>query len=196
MGTLVCRVELNKKDGLIFTVENKDGKITQTAVLNGESITFTSKGEKETSTITQKPDGVTIQCKNFTLESETITCTSTKDTVHKSDQKYDIQSSQDMTIKSGANLTAKATQKHSLSGSQISAAADSKTEIKGVTVSVDGSAKTEIKGAALSLSGSAKTELKGALVDLSADGPMNIKGALTNIDGQVTSVKGAITKVG
>ena len=196
MGTLVCRVELNKKDGLIFTVENKDGKITQTAVLNGESITFTSKGEKETSTITQKPDGVTIQCKNFTLESETINCTSTKDTVHKSDQKYDIQSSQDMTLKSGANLNAKATQKHSLSGSRISAAADTDTVIKGLNVSVDGSTKTEIKGMTLNLAGTTKTELKGVMVDLSADGPMNIKGALTNIDGQVTSVKGTLTKVG
>ena len=196
MGTLVCRVELNKTDGLILTVENKDGKITQTAVLNGESITFTSQGNEDTSTITQKPDGITIQCKNFVLDSETITCTSAKDTVHKSDQKFEISSGQDMIIKSGANLTAKATQKHALSGSQISAAADSKAEIKGINVSVDGSAKTEIKGGTLSLSGTIKAEMKGPMVDISADGPMTVKGALTNIDGQITSVKGTLTKVG
>ncbi len=67
MGTLVCRVELDKEKGLVFTVENKDGSITQTAVLDGESITLTNKGKDDVSSITQKPDSIAIKCKSFTL---------------------------------------------------------------------------------------------------------------------------------
>ena len=119
MGTLVCRVELNEELGLILTVENKEGKITQTAVLDGESITITSKGEKETSTITQKPDSIAIKCKDFTLESETITCKSSKDTLHQSEQKFDVQSTKDMTLKSSAKYTADATGDVSVSGKKV-----------------------------------------------------------------------------
>jgi len=128
MGTLVCRVELDKQKGLILTVENKEGKITQTAVLDGESITLTSKGEKETSTITQKPDSITIKCKDFTLESETITCKSTKDTLHKSEQKFDLQSTKDMTLKSSAKYTADATGDVSVSGKKVAVSAQDKAE--------------------------------------------------------------------
>ena len=128
MGTLVCRVELDKQKGLILTVENKEGKITQTAVLDGESITITSKGEKETSTITQKPDSIAIKCKDFTLESETITCKSTKDTLHKSEQKFDLQSTKDMTMQSEAKYTAKAAQDVAISGQKIAVSAKTKQE--------------------------------------------------------------------
>ena len=131
MGTLVCRVELDKQKGLILTVENKEGKITQTAVLDGESITITSKGEKETSTITQKPESIAIKCKDFTLESETITCKSTKDTLHKSEQKFDLQSTKDMTMQSEAKYTAKAAQDVAISGQKIAVSAQDKAEISG-----------------------------------------------------------------
>jgi hypothetical protein len=196
MGTLVCRVELNKDKGLILTVENKEGKITQTAVLDGKSITITSKGEEETSTITQKPDSIAIKCKNFTLESETITCTSTKDTLHKSEQKFDVQSTKDMTLKSSAKYTADATGDLSLSGKKVAASAQDKAEISGMNVTVNGKSKTEVKGMTLTLSGTTKAEMKALSVDLSADGMMKVKGAMTTVEGQMTTVKGTLTKVG
>jgi len=196
MGTLICRVELNKKEGLMLTVENKEGKVTQTALLDGESITITSKGEKETSSITQKPDSIAIKCKRFTLESESITCTSTKDTLHKSGQKFDVQSTKDLTLKSSANFTANATQDLSVSGLKVSISADDKAELCATNTTVNGNAKTEVKGAALNLSAASKAEMKGSIVNISATGPMSVKGAMTTVEGQMTSVKGTMTKVG
>ena len=75
MGALVCRIELNKSDGVVITVEDPNADVTQTVVLNGDSITITSAGSN-TSTIVQKPDSIEMTCKTFTLDAETITCTS------------------------------------------------------------------------------------------------------------------------
>ena len=195
MGTLVCRVELDKKKGLVFTVENKDGSITQTAVLDGESITLTNKGKDDVSSITQKPDSIAIKCKNFTLESETITCKSTKDTLHKSGQKFDIQSTKNMALNSKAKYSAEATGDVSVSGKKITVSALDKVEISGTSAAMSSKTKTEIKGTTLDLSGSAKAEMKGLSVDISATGTMNVKGALTTVEGQMTTIKGTLTKV-
>jgi hypothetical protein len=200
MGTLVCRVELDKNKGLILTVENKEGKITQTAVLNGESITLTSKGEKETSSITQKPDSVEIKCKDFTLESETITCKSTKDTLHKSEQKFDVQSTKDMTLTSDAKYSAKATGDVSVSGKKVAVSASGKAEFSGGSASISSTGNTEVAAGStgtLSLTGGLKTEMGGKMVEISADGIMTVKGKMTNVEGKMASVKGtAMTKVG
>ncbi len=75
MGSLVCRIELNKTDGITITVEDADADITQTVVLDGSSITITSTGA-ETSTIVQKPDSIEMTCKTFKLDAATIQCTS------------------------------------------------------------------------------------------------------------------------
>jgi len=166
MGTLVCRVELDKNKGLILTVENKEGKITQTAVLNGQSITLTSKGQDDVSSIVQKPDGIAIKCKNFTLDSESITCTSTKDTLHKSKQKFDIQSTRDMSLKSEAKYSADASGDVSVSGKKVAVSALDKVEISGTNAIMSGKIKTEIKG------------------------------AMTTVEGQMTTITGKLTKVG
>ncbi|MBU2451942.1 MAG: hypothetical protein KJ668_01355, partial [Proteobacteria bacterium] len=98
MGSLVCRVELHKKNGIIITVENKDADIIQTMVLDGNSITTTNAGADETSVITQTSDSITIQCKDFLLDAETITCQSSGDTVHKSDNNFKAKSSAAMEL--------------------------------------------------------------------------------------------------
>ena len=80
METLVCRIELDKEEGLILTVENDDESIVQTIVMNGTSITSTVEGSKDSSSITQTQDSVFMKCSNFVLNAETITCKSTKAT--------------------------------------------------------------------------------------------------------------------
>jgi hypothetical protein len=189
MDTLVCRVELDKNRGLILTVVNKEGKITQKAVLDGQSITLTSKGQDDVSSIVQKPDSIAIKCKNFSLESDTITCTSTKDTLHKSKQKFDIQSTQDMTLKSEAKYSAAASADASVSGRKVAVSALDKVEISGTNATLSAKSKTEVKGTTLSLSGTTQAEMKGLSVDISATGTMKVKGAMT-------TVKGTLTKVG
>ena len=197
MGALVCRVKLNKESGLTFTVENKDGKITQTAVLDGKTITITCKGDKETSTITQKPDGISIQCKDFVLDAETITCKSTKNSVYKSDEKIDIESTIDMNLKSSAKLTGQATSDTKISGKKVSLSANSKAELSGANTSISATGKTEVKGMDLKLSGTTKAEMDGLQVKISSKGILDLEATgIVNLKGQMANVKGTLTKVG
>ncbi len=72
MGTLVCRIELDKTTGAKVTIENADGKITQTIHMDGTKITTKVAGEQNTSTIEQVADAITITVKNFTLAKQQI----------------------------------------------------------------------------------------------------------------------------
>ena len=173
MGTLVCRIELDKKKGVLLTVENGDDQITQTIVMDGTSITTTVKGSDETSTITQKQDSIAMNCKTFTLDAETITCKSTKETLHESGQNFDI-----------------------TSGKNIGVAAESSAEYKAMNTTIESTAKTEIKGGTLVLSGSASAELKGASIKLDAKGLLDLvaSGAAT-LHGSIVNIKG-ILKMG
>ncbi|MBL0732354.1 MAG: hypothetical protein JJW03_05835 [Desulfosarcina sp.] len=168
MGKLVCRIELDKKDGLILTVENGDASITQTIVMDGTSITSTVKGKSETSTITQKQDGIAVKCKTFTLDAETITCESEKKTLHKSGEDFDINS--------GKNLN-------------ISAASDAK--YKAVNTTMESTVETVAKGsqaATLKLSGS-ESVLEGISIKLDS------KGMLDLLSNGIATLKGTIVKI-
>ena len=109
MGSLVCKIELNKERGITLQVENEAGEITQTAIFDGKKMTLTCKGKEETSVITQTPDSITMKCKTFSLEAETITCKSTDATKHVAEKTFTIESTEDMKLKSSAALTAEAT---------------------------------------------------------------------------------------
>ncbi|WP_133470989.1 hypothetical protein [Paraglaciecola marina] len=111
MSALMCRVELNKAEGIVITLENKDGNIKHTMVFNGEDITTTSEGDSGTSTITQAPDKITMDCKTFELTAETISCSASDTT--------DLSSGGDFTINSDANLNAKAAVDVSVDGVNI-----------------------------------------------------------------------------
>jgi hypothetical protein len=170
MGTLVCRIELDKKKGVLLTVENGDDQITQTIVMDGTMITTTVKGSDETSTITQKQDSIAMKCKTFTLDAETITCKSTKETLHESGQNFDIKS-----------------------GKNIGVVADSAAEYKAMNTTIESTSQTEIKGVTLALSGSASAELKGASIKLDAKGLMDLvtSGAAT-LKGSIVNIKGLL----
>jgi hypothetical protein len=108
MEKLVCRIELDKQKGIVLTVENGEGKITQTVVMDGTKITTTVKGSSQTSTITQKEDGIQIDCKEFKVNAETIKCVSKKETVHESGQDFTIKSSNNLNASATSNATYKA----------------------------------------------------------------------------------------
>ncbi len=136
MGTLVCRIELSKTEGITITVENNDDGIIQTAVLNGESITLKSAGS-ETSTIVQKPDSITIDCKKFKLNAGTIECISQQDTKHTSGAKYEVSSTTDMNLKTSTNLQATASINAGFKGTMTTVEGQT-TTIKGTLVQVQG----------------------------------------------------------
>ena len=151
MGTLICRVELNKTTGITVKVENQEGKITQTIVMDGTSIITTCKGNAQTSTITQKEDSIVIQCKDFKVEAETIYCKSTKTTKHESLDTMDILSTKDMTLKSSAKLTETATSDVSVSGANITEKADSKVSLSGINIDIKGTAEIKAAGAQIKI---------------------------------------------
>ncbi len=160
MGNLVCRVELDKKKGIVLTVENSEGKITQTVVMDGTKITATVKGANDTSTITQQEDGIQIDCKAFTLHAETITCVSKKETTH--------ESGEDFTIKSKGNLNASAV---------------SDATYKAMNSAMESSSETKIGGMSLKLSGTTSAELKGAMITVDASATMDLKSKIGNLKG-------------
>ncbi|WP_444893557.1 hypothetical protein ACJJIE_03415 [Microbulbifer sp. TRSA001] len=126
MGALFCRIELNKKDGVVITVDNQSGKIVHKIEINKDSITTTSKGSSDTSKIEQKPESVYIDCKKFKLTAETIECKASKSTLMKSDSSCDIESGKTMSINSG--------QKMNMGSGSVNVSADANVNISGLKI--------------------------------------------------------------
>ncbi len=197
MADLHCRVELSKTAGLILTVEDKTGQITQTVTLDGTQIEILCKGQQDTSTITQKPDGITIKCKNLTLDAETLSVTSTKDSTYKSSQKLTIQSAQDMTVKSDAKIAATATADMTLQGNKLTATAQTDAKVAGVNVNLEGSASSKLKGAQVEVNASTgNLTAKGMMVDVQSQAMLNRQGQMSTLKGQMIQVSGPMVKVG
>jgi hypothetical protein len=167
MGKLVCRVELDKQKGIVLTVENGEGKITQTIVMDGTKITTTVKGSSQTSTITQKEDSIQIDCKSFTLNAETIKCVSTKETTH--------ESGQDFSIKSSAKINASAT---------------SDAKFKAMNSTIESTSETKVSGMTLKLSGTATAEMKAPSITVDASGMLDLKSSgVVNLKGSIVTIK-------
>ena len=65
-------IQLNHESGLVLTLEDKQAGNTQQIAFDGTSMIHTCKGSAGTSTIHQKPDSIAIECKQFSIKSETI----------------------------------------------------------------------------------------------------------------------------
>jgi hypothetical protein len=198
MGTLVCRVELNKTTGVTVTVENADGKITQTYHLDGTAITTTCKGDQDTSTITQKCDSIAIQCKTFTLDAETITCKSTKDTLHESQSKLTAKSTQDMELNSSAKLIEKATQDATLDGMNVTITATADAKVKGVNVTGEATAQAKLTGSAgMEVSTTGNGKVSASMMKVEGTAMANFEsGGVTTLKGSMLNISGPLVKVG
>jgi phage gp45-like len=157
MGTLVCRVELDKTKGIVLTVENGQDAITQTIVMDGTSIT---------TTVIQKDGSIHIDCKTFTLNAETITCKSTNKTHH--------ESGQDFEIKSTSNVNVAATGDAKYTALNTTMESTSETKVSGITLKLSGTASAELKGPSITLDAT-------GIMDLKSSGIVNLKGTVVNI---------------
>jgi hypothetical protein len=170
MGNLVCRIELDKKKGMVLSVENSDGKILQTIVMDGTQIASTVKGSDRTSTIIQKEDGIHIECQTFSLAAETIKCVSRQETIHESGQGFTIRSQADFNV-----------------------FAQGQAIYKAMNSSLESSAETEVKGLRLKFSGDSSAEMKGPRITVEATGMMELKsGGLTTLQGSMVNIKGIV----
>lgn len=186
---LLCRIELNKETGITITVDNKDGKILQTAVMDGTQIVFTVKGDQETSTITQKQDLVEIRCKTFDLEAETVKVKSTKDSDYTAEGKMNQTITGDLTVMSKAKVNQTATQDFKVKGMKVEITADTDLKAKGLNVTQEATTKMEISGLTVEIK--ANTELK-----LAGTATAKLSGALCEVDGKLTKVNGQLVKIG
>lgn len=200
MGTLVCKVELDKVKGITVTVDNEDGKITQTVTMDGTTLEIKVKGESETSTWTQKADSIAIKCKTFTLDAETITCTSEKATKHESKDTFTVKSTKDMSLSTDAKFSADAKQDMSHAGMNVSVEAKQKVTVKGpmgVALTASGG-EAKMEGLTLALKGTTGAKLEGLKVDVKADTMLNAEGGAmaTLKGGGMAKVEGALVKLG
>lgn len=197
---LLCKVELSQKEGIKVTVINKAGKITQTMVFNGTSMVHTcKKGESDTdsSTITQTFDTITIKCKNFNVDAETINCKSTKNTDHKAEGTFTVDSTQKATFKTAADMEITASTDLKMNSTDFTSKGKSTAEVTSLTTTINGDTKTSVTSAKLELTGSANVDMKGAIVKVAADATMNVEGgAMTTVKGAMTNIQGSLVKIG
>lgn len=199
MGTLICTLEMDKEKGLTIKVEDPDGKLTQTVTIDGKSITLEVKDDSDTSTVVQKPDSVTITCKAFTVEADTVKLKSKKESEWKSNDALKFESSLDLSFISSGKLTQK-------SKSDMALSSDAKVEVKATSkLAVEGQeAQFEAKGGDLQLegvnlkmSGKAQAELAAPTIKVEAKGQLKLESSgVAELKGNMTTVSGSLVKLG
>ena len=193
--SLVCTIEMDKTKGITVQIDNADSKITQTITVDGTSLTLKVTDQTNTSTWVQKADSIVVTCKDFTLDTETITFKSSKASSWTSQDKLDVKSTSDMTLDSSAKLTASATSDAKLSSqTNFDVEATNGLTLKGLTAAMSASGgAASVKGLQLALEGQTQAEMKSPMatinasgqLDLQATGIANLKGAMTNVGGMV-----------
>lgn len=200
MGTLVCKIEVDKQNGILVEIANEDQNITQTIHMDGTSITIKVEGEENTSTFVQTADSITINCKDFTLEtSGTLTCKSQGATSHSSEDTFSVESTKDLSVSTQAKLTQSATKDMELTGSQkVIVKATAALEASGQTAKVSATAgAAEVSGVELKLTGQTKSELTGAMTKVGAQGKLDLESSgIANLKGNLTNVQGSLIKLG
>lgn len=200
MATLICTLEMDKEKGLIIKVEDPDGKLTQTVTIDGKAITLEVKNDSDTSTVVQKPDAVTITCKTFTVEADTIKLESKKDSEWRSSGELKFESEKDMSLTSSAKLTQKASKDASLtSDADIQLKASAKLDLEGGKASKleAKSENLELKGPILKLNGTHRVVMWGSLLKVAAKGELNLESkGPANLKGGTTNVKGSPVNLG
>jgi hypothetical protein len=199
MGKLVCTVEMDKEKGVTVKVENAEGKITQTVVMDGTSITFKVQGNSETSTVVQKEDSITITCKDFTVDATgTLTLKSAKASSWASQDILKVESTKDMTLDSKAKFTQSSTQDASLSSkANVSVEATSNLELKGLKTSVAAKTDNVLEGTNLKMSAKAQAELSSPMTKVAGTGKLGLESSgIAELKGSMTTVGGALVKLG
>ncbi len=82
---------LNKDQGLTLSLEDKEGQMTQQIVFDGKQITTTCKNSGDTSTYVQKPDSITVTCKEFNVNAGKITLNAKETIAQKSESEINLE---------------------------------------------------------------------------------------------------------
>jgi hypothetical protein len=107
-NTLICRIDLSKEDGLVVYVESEDGSRRQSIALDGDSITLRVSGAAGETRIFQDDSDVRVTCKAFTIDAETIDCSSEHASTFKSGRELRLVSEGPLDLETRADLTQQA----------------------------------------------------------------------------------------
>lgn len=83
-------IQLNHDSGFVLSLEDKNAGNHQQIVFDGTSLIHTCKGSAGTSIINQKPDSVSIECKNFSIKSETVSIEASDSIIQEGKNKFDV----------------------------------------------------------------------------------------------------------
>jgi hypothetical protein len=217
--TFTCTFELNKTGGITVKLVNSQKQITQSITIDGtaittkhadantqktttvtqkdESVVTEVKNQSDTSTITQKADSVEVKCKTFTVDAETVTVKSSKDTKHEATGKYTVTSQQDLSVSSQQKAELKSTMDMTVQSSQnLTAEATANLSLKGLNAELKGSTKAVIDGGP-------QVSISGVQIGASAQAALTLEGevtsvgkSMTTVKGQMVSVQGSLVKLG
>ncbi len=193
MGKLACKIELSKKEGIILTVEDKDNDTIQIIELNGSFIKTTMKKSENTSIILQDSEHITIKCKNFTVDADTITCKSKKDTQIDVNGNLDIKSDKNIDIKASKNINNKANSDFHIKAKNTNIKAKQNIKLSGSSINVSANKDIKIEGLQLQLTGKGRAKLEGALLDVKANGILTLQSeGISEIKGSVINIQGIV----
>lgn len=197
-STLISTIRLDKNAGGSVVIRNDEDNVTQTISMNGTSLMLKVEGSQDTSTITQTQSGVTIQCKTFLLDAETITCKSKSTSEYQSQSTMALTSTQDMHLSSHANLAAQAASSLTGEAPTVKLTADRDFSALAPGVSYKASAATAtVQAANIKLTGSSQLKAQAAMIALSAAATLKSEaGGVNSIKGAIISVGGGLIKIG
>lgn len=85
-------VQLDRATGLTILLKDEDSGATQQTMYTPESITHTSEGKEGKSTIVQKQDSISFECKSYNIKCEDLIIDSSKTITQKASKKLFIES--------------------------------------------------------------------------------------------------------
>jgi len=197
MSTLACRIELSKEGGVTITVRDTQGEMVQTARLDGKSITLSCRDSEDESSIVQKPDSITVKCKHFEVDADSVELKSREDTTCECGGQLVAKAKSDLELSSEAGISARARSDLTLFGRNVKSAASEQATFSGATTKLEGSQELSAEGTKLALHADLEAELVASVgVKVSSDGTLDLKGTIATLNGQLTHVKGGLIKLG
>lgn len=202
--TFVCSVEVSKTKGFTFKLQNDSGKITQTVTLDGTTLVLKVAGEKststytqtceqvelkivgenDTSTVTQTASAVSVNCKSFSVDAETVSVKSSKTTQHEASETLTIKSTKDMSVTSSAKLSLTSTEDMSLTSSaKLSQVATGDASLKGNSTTLEANLKLAGKGGL-------DVALSATKLSVNGEAKIDINSPMTTLGDTLTTVKG------
>lgn len=174
-----CFIELDQQGGITLTSQDKEKSILQTIRLETGKVQIICQNEENKTSILQEPQQITIDCKNFFVNSEHIKVTAKEDSQYQIGKKF--------LVESGENIGFKAKKEISSESSTMQVVGENSLNLKSNSVIINGSKDVKISGN--------QSSLQGAKIDITSSGITDISCKLINIKGKMTNIEGSIIKM-